>query len=366
MTYGLSLSFSLKKSKIRVESAPCAPCCSSEAGGEKIRVHSRLDVFLFLAHKERFKWIYLEGAVMAAKRVGLGRGLGALIKEVPAVSASSNAGASEEEGVFRIPIDKISRNPWQPRRIFAPEALEDLVHSIRSSGVLQPLLVRKDGDSYQLIAGERRLTASGEVGLKEVPVVVMDVSDQEALEIALVENLQREDLNLIEEAEGYKALCEKFDMTQEQVAERVGKGRASITNALRILKLPSELCGLIAEGKLSAGHAKVLLGLEIAEEQKILARQVVRGELSVRALEKMLARIKKPPRKPAASKSDIPQSHLQDLTDKLHQLLGTRVRIAPTRTLANGKKTKGCIEIDFYSNEELDRLLECLGLTDPL
>ncbi|NCC50270.1 MAG: ParB/RepB/Spo0J family partition protein [Spartobacteria bacterium] len=301
---------------------------------------------------------------MAAKRVGLGRGLGALIQEVPPVVTSSGGKAPQEQGGARVPIDKIARNPYQPRRVFAPEALEDLVHSIRSSGVLQPLLVRKAGEGYQLIAGERRLTAAGEVGLREVPVVIMEVSDQEALEFALVENLQREDLNLIEEAEGYKALCEKFDMTQEQVAERVGKGRASVTNALRILKLPPEVRGLISEGRLSAGHAKVLLGLEIAAEQKLLAQRVAHDELSVRALEKLVARTKRLPRKSVASKSDIPESHLQYLMDRLHQHLGTSVRITPSHTLPNGKKTRGRIEVDFHDNEELDRLLECIGLTD--
>ncbi len=299
---------------------------------------------------------------MAAKHIGLGRGLGALIKDV----APAEPAAETAAGITQIPIDKIHKSPWQPRQHITSEALEDLTHSIREHGVLQPLLVRRVGDHYELIAGERRLRAAQNTELKQLPVIVMDASDREALELALIENLQREDLNLIEEAEGYRALGDKFKMTQEQIAQRVGKGRATVANALRLLDLPDKVKRLITENQLSAGHAKVLLGLEIAKEQEILAQRTIKEGLSVRTLERIVNRLKKAPKKHRAEKSDIPESHLQYLLERLHQHLGTSIRIAPCKTLTNGKKIKGTIEIDYYSNDDLDRLLVLLGLTENL
>ena len=248
----------------------------------------------------------------------------------------------------------------------ATEALEDLTHSIREHGVLQPLLVRRVEDRYEVIAGERRLRAAQAADIREVPVVIMDVSDRGALELALIENLQREDLNVIEEAEGYRTLAEKFEMTQEQIAQRVGKGRATVANALRLLDLPDAVKQKVAEGALSPGHAKVLMGLTIPREQELLAERVVKEGLSVRALEKVVARLRRLPKKPRAQRSDIPEEHLQYLLERLHQHLGTAVRITPCRTLANGRKAKGHLTIDFYTNEELDRLLTVFGLTDSL
>jgi ParB family chromosome partitioning protein len=232
--------------------------------------------------------------------------------------------------------------------------------------VLQPLLVRKVEDRYELIAGERRWRAAQEARLRDVPVLVKDVSDQEALELALIENLQREDLNPIEEAEGYRLLTDKFDMTQEQVAERVGKARATIANALRLLDLPDPVKVMLAEARLSSGHAKVLLGLEIPREQELLAQRTVREGLSVRALENIVAHQKKPARKARARHDDIPGEHIKYLIDQLHRHLGTSVRISSCKTLSNGKKAKGRVEIDFYSSEDLDRLLALLGLTEDL
>ena len=301
---------------------------------------------------------------MAGRHIGLGRGLGALIKDSP--PAPAEAVAESAAGAIQVPIEKVHKSPWQPRKRMASEALEELTHSVRERGVLQPLLVRKVEDHFELIAGERRLRASQAAGLKEVPVIMMEVSDREALELALIENLQREDLNLIEEAEGYRVLGEKFEMTQEQIAQRVGKARASVANALRLLDLPDRVKRLVAENQLSAGHAKVLLGIEIGQEQELLAARVVGEGLSVRALEHVIARLKKLPKKARSEKSDVPDSHLKYLIDKLHQHLGTAVRISPSRTLANGKKVKGTVEIDFYSNDDLDRLLVLLGLVDNL
>lgn len=301
---------------------------------------------------------------MAAKHTGLGRGLGALIKDTPpAEEPSAPATPEKTDGTTRIPIEKIRKSPWQPRREFTAEALDDLTRSVQERGILQPLMVRKAGDAYELIAGERRFRAAQNAELKEVPVIVMEVTDREALELALIENLQREDLNLIEEAEGYKLLMEKFEMTQEHVAQRVGKGRATIANALRLLDLPDTVKRLVAEQKLSPGHAKVLLSVEIPREQELLAARVIAEQMSVRTLERIVAQLKRPEKKSRSERSDIPDSHLQYLSEQLHQHLGTSVRVSPCKTLANGKKVKGTIEVDFYSNDDLDRLLAILGLT---
>lgn len=302
---------------------------------------------------------------MAAKHIGLGRGLGALIKESPVPEPTPTAPVVEKkEGILLVPLDKIHRSPWQPRKEFSVEALEDLTRSVQERGILQPMLVRRVGEGYELIAGERRFRAAQNAELKDVPVVLREATDREALELALIENLQREDLNLIEEAEGYKALQEKFDLTQDHIAQRVGKGRATVANALRLLDLTDKVKRLVAEHQLSPGHAKVLLGLEIPQEQELLAARVVAEQMSVRTLEKIVTRLKRAPKKPRAEKSDMPASHLQYLQDKLHQHLGTSVRVTPSKTLSNGKKTRGSIEIDFFSNDDLDRLLALLGLSE--
>lgn len=310
---------------------------------------------------------------MAVKH-GLGRGLGALMQEAPvadalqaaAASGQVSAGAGPAGLVVRLPIGRIRPNSFQPRRMFAREALEELVNSIRERGVLQPLLVRRAGDDYELIAGERRLRAAGEAQLTEVPAIVMDVPDRAALELALVENLLRQDLNAIEEAEGYRDLAEKFGLTQEEIAARIGKSRASVTNALRLLTLPSEVRVFLFEGLLSVGHAKVLLGLSSEAEQNRLAEEVVQERISVRELERRVARLQRAPRKPRELRSELPASHVARLSEWLHEHFGTSVRLQPCRTLANGKKTKGTIEVDFYSNEDLDRILGVLGMNDTL
>ena len=302
---------------------------------------------------------------MAAKHIGLGRGLSALIKDSPPAPETAPA-AEGERGVVRLPVEQIHKSPWQPRHEMKPEAIEGLARSIREHGVLQPLLVRRVEDRYELIAGERRLRAAQAAELREVPARIMEVSDREALELALIENLQREDLNLIEEAEGYRTLAEKFEMTQEQIAQRVGKARATVANSLRLLELPDAVKQKIAEGALSAGHAKVLLGLEIPRERELLAVRTLKEGLSVRALEKVVERLRRMPRKPRAERSDLPESYLESLTDRLHQHFGTSVHVLPCRTLANGRKAKGNITIEFYTNDELDRLLALLGLSENL
>ena len=303
---------------------------------------------------------------MAAKHVGLGRGLGALIKDSAPAQAAAAPAAPAAVPSNKIPVARIKKSPWQLRHHFEKEALAELVQSVRERGVIQPLLVRKVADGFELIAGERRFRAATEANLKEVPAIVMEVTDREALELALVENLQRADLNLIEEAEGYKALGEKFGMTQDEIATKVGKARPTVANALRLLDLPDKVKRLVAERQLTPGHAKALLGLEIPKEQELLAERCVQESLSVRTIERIVHRLKMPAKKPRAAKTDVPEAHLKYLLDHLHQKLGTQVRIAPSRTLANGKKAKGRIEIDFYSSDDLDRILVVLGLEGQL
>lgn len=299
---------------------------------------------------------------MAVKH-GLGRGLSALIRDTPVESepvAAPHGGA----GPLMVDLSQIRPSPFQPRRVFAREALEELTLSIREHGVLEPLLVRKVDEGYELIAGERRWRASQEAGLKQVPVVLRVASDREALELGLIENLQRADLNPIEEAEGYQVLADKFSLTQEEIAKRVGKGRASVANALRLLALPKEVRKFITEGLVSSGHAKVLMGLSTDLEQCRFAERVIKDGLSVRDLEKIVEHARRVPRKKTPGKEDIPSSHMVYLTDKLHQHFGTSVHIQPCRTTANGRKVKGSVQIDFYTNDDLDRILDLLGLTE--
>lgn len=298
---------------------------------------------------------------MVAKK-GLGRGLGALIKDESPVQAESSASPSPQTGALAVSITSITRNRQQPRQTFAEEALADLTASIREHGVLQPLLVRPSAEGYELIAGERRLRAAAAAGLHTVPVVVMETTDIGSLEIALIENLQRENLNPIEEAEGYRELADGFSLTQEEIATRVGKARASVANAMRLLSLPDEVRAMLADSRLSAGHAKALMALEIPQEQILTARRVVEEGLSVRVLEKLIKRATSSPLRPRAAKSDLPAAHIRYLSEKLHSHFGTSIRIQPCKTFSNGKKGKGCIEIDFFSNDDLDRVLTLLGL----
>ncbi len=307
---------------------------------------------------------------MSAKKArGLGRGLSALISdtETDAAAAAAND-AAPPGGARMIAVDKIRENPNQPRDHFDPESLRDLVESVRRHGVLQPLLVRSRKNHFELIAGERRLRAAREAGLSDVPVIVRDVSDEESLELALVENLQREDLNPVEESEGYRDLMTRFGLTQEQVAQRVGKARASVANALRLLTLNADVLALLSNGRLSTGHAKVLLGVQEPERQRLLAMRSVAEHLSVRQLERLIAGPRRPMRRDptVTPASALPDDYLKQLSDLMHRHFGTAVRVTPAGVFANGRKSKGRIEIDFYSNEELQRLLEVMGLGDSL
>ena len=319
-------------------------------------------------------------------RPGLGRGLGALIGQHPAEPAAKaaagpaaaaapapapaataeDAAAPHADGrhVAMLPVADISRSPWQPRQTFDEAALKDLTDSIKTSGVIQPLICRRGPNGgYELIAGERRLRAAMLAGLGQVPVLLIETPDRNAAEMAIIENIQREDLNAIEEAEGYRTLAEKFGLTQQDVADRVGKARASVANALRLLELPDEVKQLLGSEQLSTGHAKVLLALTDPKEQVLLSRKCVTDGLTVRALERLLQRRQQTRSgEKHGPQSDIPDSHLQHLSEKLHSHFSTPVRLTPTMTHANGKRAKGCIEIDFFDNDDLDRLLQVLGI----
>ena len=284
----------------------------------------------------------------------LGRGLSALIPQAatPAPVAVVPAEPPPRPGVLKLPIEAIHRDIAQPRRHFDEAKLTELTESIRTHGLMQPVLVRKDGDGYRLIAGERRWRASQAAGLHEIPAIVKEVTEVEAFELALVENLQRADLNPIEEAEGYKRLIEEFKLTQEQVSQRVNKERSTVANALRLLGLPDDVKRLVAEGAISMGHARALLGVPRLPEMAALAEQVVARKLSVRDTEKLVQQQRTSKKEGGRPAKVSPQ--VKALTEELQRLLGTKVRL----TEKGGGK--GTLEVDFFSYDDLDRLLKLL------
>ena len=324
------------------------------------------------AKKTRPQVVMSSTAVRPSHRGGLGRGLDALIgrettqsvpgtQDVPAF-ADTAAPAADGKRVVMVGLEMIHASPWQPRRVFDEEALQELTDSIRAHGIIQPLICRvSPSGGYELIGGERRMRAASKAGLKEVPVIVLDAIDRDAAEIALIENLQREDLNVVEEAEGYKSLADGFSMTQADIAERVGKARATVANTMRLLELPDEVKQLLGSGLLSAGHAKVILGVDGEEDRIRLARDSVRDGLTVRMLEQRIARRKEPQRTRVAE-PDIPEEYLQLLLDKLHHRFATSVRLSPSLKFPNGRRGKGRLEMDFADNEDLSRILELLGI----
>ncbi|MFT5121926.1 MAG: ParB family chromosome partitioning protein [Candidatus Omnitrophota bacterium] len=306
--------------------------------------------------------------MVAKKKGGLGRGLNALMNDAPRGGKIPGEPVPSALGVTEIAITDIVANPWQPRQEFDADALQELTESIREMGVLQPLLVRKHEKVYQLIAGERRFRASEAAGLKKVPVIVRDITDQEALEIALVENLQRRDLDIIEEAEGYQRLSDEFSMTQEQIAKRVGKARATVANALRLLNLSPIVREEVRQGHVSAGHAKALLGLAKVQDQVALARRIAAEGLSVRETERLVSEAK--PKSAAKKASTTPQReadpHLRDVAEMLQRKLGTGVRISSPSVQSDGKKNPGKISIEYYSNDDLNRVLDVIGLEEDI
>jgi ParB family chromosome partitioning protein len=297
----------------------------------------------------------------------LGRGLGALLTSAAAAPKTAQphpaavpapAPAPVHDGLpgYReIPVHQVEPNPYQPRKEFSDEALAELVESIRAEGLLQPIVVRATGDKFQLIAGERRWRAFQKLGLKSIPARIMTSSDASAATLAMIENLQRADLNPIEEAHGYASLIRDFDLTQDAAAQRVGKGRATVANSLRLLSLEPELQGYLGKGLLSVGHAKVLLGVESAAERLVLARRSLEDGLSVRALEELLrhhgaGRTGKKRRMPAAA-----ATALADIEKKLTSHLGART------SLKHSDK-RGRIIIEYAGNDDLARVLGKMGL----
>lgn len=311
------------------------------------------------------------------KKHGLGRGLSSLIPSTPIAPAPAPVPAvapiaapkvpvaqpTAEGPLLELPILDLERSPYQPRREFKEEELRELAESLKNNGLIQPPTVRKNAaGKYEIIAGERRVRAAQFAGWKKIQVLVKDVDEETAAVMTTTENIQREDLNPIEEANSYKILIDRFDLTQAEVAERVGRGRASIANATRLLELPDEVKALVANKLLSVGHAKVLLSLDSEKERTLLARDCVNDQLTVRALEKKIQRLHEPVEERPRGKSDLPEAYVRNLTEKMKRHLGCAVRITPGMVHPNGRHTKGVLEVDFLSNDDLDRIIQMLGV----
>jgi ParB family chromosome partitioning protein len=279
---------------------------------------------------------------MADKRPALGRGLSALIPDAPA--------APPPDRPLEIDVDLLRPNRFQPRTYLDDAKIDELSRSIRSNGIIQPIVVRRVDGAYEIVAGERRWRAAQRAGLLKVPVVVRDIPDDRLLAVALIENIQREDLNAIEEAHAYRRLVDELHLTQDQIAESVGKDRSSIANYLRLLKLPHEIRENVAAGEISMGHARAILGLADEQAQLRLARDIISGQLSVRETETLVKKAAMPAVERAEPAKDV---HTRAAEDRLRFALGTRVRIVR-------KGRKGRIEIDFESEDELHRIFEQL------
>lgn len=304
----------------------------------------------------------------------LGRGLDALLggaapaigPAVPPVTTATTATVvspfESGEAVRRVPLGQIRPCPFQPRKEFTHEALQELADSIKEQGIIQPLVVRQKADGFELIAGERRWRAAQLLGLPDVPVIVRDADDRAALELALIENLQRENLNPLEEAQGYAELIAKFHLRQEDVALKVGKSRVAVANSLRLLKLAPEIQACVRDGRLSVGHAKVIVGLPAHAEQKLAGERVVAHGLNVRQTEELVSRLQN---RPAASgpQRDVGQAVLAprdaqvaSIENKLCERFGTKVQL-------RYRQGKGVMEIRFYTDEDLERILQLAGVT---
>src|SRR4051812_12405947 len=287
----------------------------------------------------------------------LGKGLDALIGSRPPLRPPAAVAAEPGDQVHQIRLTEIVPSPLQPRKEFAAEQLAELVDSIRQHGIIQPLIVRMVSGRYELIAGERRWRAAREIGLTEAPVIVREASDLDVLELSLIENLQRADLNPIEEAQAYARLTGEFGMRQEDIAHKVGRSRAAVANSMRLLDLHQQVQTWITQGLLSVGHAKVLLGLKAHEEQLATAETILRRSGTVRDAERLVARQLGPRsrRRRQMANATITSAALDDLQNRLQQHLGTRV------TLHHGEK-RGRIEIEYYGNDDLQRVLNAIGL----
>lgn len=295
---------------------------------------------------------------MAVKKKGLGKGLDSLIPDKPLKTTTTNTSTPLEDnksdtGERMMKINMVEPNREQPRKNFEEDALLELADSIKQFGVLQPLLVRKRKDYFEIIAGERRWRAAKMAGVKEVPVIVKDYTEQEIVEISLIENIQRENLNPIEEAMAFKKLLEEFNLKQDEVAERVSKSRTAVTNSMRLLKLDEKVQQMIIDDMISTGHARALLAIDDHEQQYILANKIFDEKLSVRETEKLIKELKNP-KKPKEKKIIENQFVYTDLAEKLKEVMGTKVSIA------SKGKGKGKIEIEYYSDSELERVFDLI------
>lgn len=290
---------------------------------------------------------------MAVKRTGLGKGLDSLIPENTKVKQTAGKLPGDKSEI-KLKITDIEPNREQPRKKFDEDALLELADSIKQFGVIQPLIVQKKKDYYEIIAGERRWRAAKIAGLKEVPVIVKNYTEREVLEISLIENIQRENLNPIEEALAFKKLLTEFHLKQDEVAERVSKSRAAVTNSIRLLKLSDDVQRMVIDDMISTGHARALLAVEDPEEQYSLAQKIFDEKLSVRDVEKMVKNLHKPA-KPKKLDDKALQAIYQDIEEKLKQKLSTKVIVSSKGDGA------GKIEIEFYNHEDLDRLLDMIG-----
>lgn len=287
------------------------------------------------------------------KRSALGRGLGALITDAAEDPKPRTEAVS---AIQELSLGDIYPNPYQPRTEFDEEALNELAASIRSIGIVQPITVRSvDGGKYEIIAGERRFRASKLAGLETIPAYIRKTEDESLLELALIENIQREDLNPIEEAQAYKRLLEEFNLKQDEVAERVSKSRTAVTNSMRLLKLGEKVQQMVIDEMISTGHARALLAVEDLEEQYELAQKIFDGKLSVREVEKLVKNLHKPEKGKKKPENQTMQVIYQDIEDKLKQRLSTKVIVTPKG------EGSGKIEIEFYNHEDLDRLLDIIG-----
>jgi ParB family transcriptional regulator, chromosome partitioning protein len=285
---------------------------------------------------------------------GLGKGLDALISPRQPISLDANAG----EEIHQVSVNSVVPSPLQPRKDFGREALQELVDSIRQHGIIQPLIVRQINGRHELIAGERRWRAAQEAGLTQVPVIIRKATDLEVLEVSLIENLQRADLNPIEEAQGYARLAREFGMHQEDIATKVGRSRAAVANAMRLLDLHPQIQTWLTQNLLSVGHAKVLLGLKSPDDQLHIAETVLRRSATVRDTERLVARrlgVGRGRRSRVPGEASITPPAIEDLQNRLQQKLGTHV------TIRHGEK-RGRIEIEYYGRDDLQRVVSALGL----
>jgi ParB family chromosome partitioning protein len=293
-------------------------------------------------------------------KLALGKGLGALINTRV---ASPTPAVESGERVQSVPLSRIVPSPLQPRTVFRDEHLQELVDSIKEHGIIQPLIARQRGENFELIAGERRWRAAQKVGLTEAPVILREASDQDVLELALIENLQREDLNPIEEANAFARLAKEFGLRQEDIAQKVGKSRATVANSMRLLDLHDQVQSWLTQDRISVGHAKILLALKSRDEQALLAEEIIRHNLTVRAAEKLVSRhfadtgTPKPTRngQPAAAAKPALAPAVHHLQNRLQQHLATHV-------VVHHSEKRGRIEIEYYGNDDLQRLLGLFGL----